>query len=117
MKDAPYRYANCRVERIVDGDTVDLFVDLGFGIFTKKRIRLFGINCPESRTRDLEEKARGKAATVAMEELLKDGKCDLESHEIGKFGRVLGTLWIGDLNLNRQMIVYGHAVEYFGGKR
>ena len=117
MKEAPYRYSNCKVLRCVDGDTVDLLVDCGFGIFTKKRIRLHGINCPESRTRDLEEKARGKAATAAMVEMLKDGVCDLESHAIGKFGRVLGTLWIGHLNLNTQMIVYGHAVEYTGGKR
>lgn len=114
---APYRYANCRVERIVDGDTVDLLVDCGFGIFTRKRIRLHGINCPESRTRDLEEKKRGKAATERMVDLLKDGVCDLESHAIGKFGRVIGTLWVGRLNLNTQMIVDGHAVEYFGGKR
>jgi endonuclease YncB( thermonuclease family) len=117
MKTAPYRYANCRVERVVDGDTVDLLVDCGFGIFCRKRIRLAGINCPESRTRDLEEKALGKAATKRMEELLEGGAVDLESHEIGKFGRVLGTLWIDLLNINELMIAEGHAVPYHGGQR
>jgi len=117
MKSAPYRYANCRVERVVDGDTVDLLVDCGFEIFTRKRIRLAGIDCPESRTRDLEEKKLGKAATKRMEELLEGGFCDLESHEIGKFGRVLGTLWVEHLNLNELMLIEGHAEEYHGGKR
>ncbi len=114
---APYRYAKCRVERIVDGDTVDLWINLGFSTFVKKRVRLYGINTPESRTRDLEEKARGKAATRHMEGLLECGTCDLDSHELGKYGRVLGTLWVDGVDLNQKMIEDGHAVEYHGGKR
>ena len=114
---APYRYAKCKVDRIVDGDTVDLWINLGFSTFVKKRVRLYGINTPESRTRDLEEKARGKAATAHMEALLECGCCDLDSHELGKYGRVLGTLYVEGVDLNQKMIEDGHAVEYHGGKR
>lgn len=123
MKTAPYRYADCRVDRVVDGDTVDLWINLGFATFVKKRIRLFGINAPESRTRDLEEKGRGLAAKARLKNLLhnegdkNEWRCDLESHEIGKYGRVLGTLWIGHLNVNDLLITEGHATPYFGGKR
>lgn len=114
---AAYRYSKCKVDRIVDGDTVDLWINLGFSTFIKKRIRLAGINTPESRTRDLEEKKRGKAATAYMEKLLESGTCDLDSHALGKYGRVLGTLWADGANLNQEMIDAGHAVEYWGGKR
>ena len=114
---APYSYSKCTVERIVDGDTVDLLINLGFSTFVKKRVRLYGINTPESRTRDLEEKARGKAATAHMESLLQGGVCDLDSHELGKYGRVLGTLRVDGVDLNQKMIEDGHAVEYHGGKR
>ena len=114
---APYRYSNCRVDRCVDGDTVDLWINLGFSTFVKKRVRLYGINTPESRTRDLEEKVRGKAATAHMETMLEGGFCDLDSHELGKYGRVLGTLYVEGVDLNKQMIDDGHAVEYWGGKR
>ena len=114
---APYKYSDCRVERCVDGDTVDLWINLGFSTFVKKRVRLYGINTPESRTRDLEEKARGKAATAHIESLLEAGRCDLDSHELGKYGRVLGTLWVDGVDINQQMIADGHATEYAGGKR
>jgi micrococcal nuclease len=117
MKPAAYRYSKCRVDRCVDGDTVDLWINLGFSTFVKKRVRLMGINTPESRTRDLEEKKRGKAATAYMESLLEGGYCDLDSHELGKYGRVLGTLWVDGKDLNQEMIDAGHAVAYFGGKR
>ena len=123
MKSAPYCYAACRVDRVVDGDTVDLWINLGFSTFVKKRVRLQGIDAPESRTRDLDEKKRGLAAKARLIEMLhadqtgETALCDLESHEIGKYGRVLGTLWIGDLNINRQMLVEGFAKEYHGGRR
>ncbi len=109
------------IERIVDGDTVDVMVDLGFKMFTRQRVRLYGINTPESRTRDLEEKKRGKAATARLTELL-DGvsrQICLESHEFGKYGRCLGTLYSpdGETNFNQTLVDEGHAVEYFGGKR
>ena len=114
---APYRYADCRVERIVDGDTVDLWINLGFSTFVKKRIRLYGVNAPECRTRDLDEKKRGLASKARITELLDGGRCDLESHSIGKYGRVLGTIWVEFLNVNQCLVDEGHATEYYGGKR
>ena len=113
--------------KIIDGDTIDAEIDLGFDIKTKKRIRFMGINTPESRTRDLEEKARGLAAKDRVKQLL-DG-CDnitLQSHGVGKFGRCLGELMLDRVDgkekltlvsLNKLLISEGHAVEYHGGKR
>jgi endonuclease YncB( thermonuclease family) len=113
--------------KIIDGDTIDAEIDLGFDIKTKKRIRFMGINTPESRTRDLEEKARGLAAKDRVKQLL-DG-CEnitLQSHGIGKFGRCLGELMLDRVDgkekltlvsLNKLLISEGHAVEYHGGKR
>jgi endonuclease YncB( thermonuclease family) len=113
--------------KIIDGDTIDAEIDLGFDIKTKKRIRFMGINTPESRTRDLEEKARGLAAKNRVKQLL-DG-CEnitLQSHGIGKFGRCLGELMLDRVDgkekltlvsLNKLLISEGHAVEYHGGKR
>ena len=113
---------DCEVTYIVDGDTCDVTIDLGFKIFHKARIRLYGINTPESRTRDLEEKKRGLAAKARVEELLNKCSCiTLKSHGSGKFGRCLGELFIEleneAVNLNQLLISEGHAVAYFGGKR
>ena len=113
--------------KVVDGDTIDAEIDLGFDIKVKKRIRFMGINAPESRTKDLEEKARGLAAKDRVKQLL-DG-CDniqLKSHGIGKFGRCLGEIMIDMVDgqekltlesLNKILINEGHATEYHGGKR
>jgi len=117
MSDAPYRYAACRVERVVDGDTVDLWINLGFSTFCKKRVRLMGMNAPESRTRDLEEKKRGLAAKARLVELLAGGKCDLDSHELGKYGRVLGIIYVGSKNINKEILKMEGVTEYYGGKR
>ena len=109
-----------RVEivKVVDGDTVDVDIDLGFGIWMKnERVRLFGIDTPESRTRDLEEKARGLASKDKLIELLGEGDFVLESKEVGKYGRVLGTLLVGDININDTLVEEGFAVEYWGGKK
>ena len=113
---------DAKVDRIIDGDTIDAIIDLGFKTFVKKRIRFYGINAPESRTRDLEEKKRGKAATAYLTELLEanDNKFVLKSHGVGKFGRCLGELFVkslGELSVQSQMINEGHGVEYLGGKR
>ena len=108
---------NAKVERVVDGDTVDALVDLGFSTWKKVRIRMMGINAPESRTRDLKEKAKGLAAKARLEELLDKGDFILESHGVGKFGRCLGSLLVGDINVNKVLVSEGHANEYFGGKR
>ena len=113
--------------KIIDGDTIDAEIDLGFDIKTKKRIRFMGINTPESRTRDLEEKARGLAAKDRVKQLLEG--CEnvtLQSHGIGKFGRCLGEIMLDRVDgkdcltlksLNELLINEGHAVEYHGGKR
>jgi len=108
------------IRRVVDGDTVDITLDLGFDILYNNRIRLLGIDTPESRTRDLEEKKLGLAAKERVRELCpvgstvtvkttKDGR--------GKFGRILGEIYVGDVNVNKLLIEEGHAVEYFGGKK
>lgn len=78
---------------------------------------MVGMNAPESRTRDLEEKARGIAAKIRLEELLEKGTFILESQGVGKYGRCLGILFVDDININRTLINEGHATEYYGGKR
>jgi endonuclease YncB( thermonuclease family) len=111
-----YKY-NAKIDRVVDGDTVDALVDLGFDTWKKVRIRMMGINTPESRTRDLEEKKRGLAAKDRLIELLGDGNFTLQSHGVGKYGRCLGEIFIEDMNVNQQLITEGHAVAYYGGTR
>jgi micrococcal nuclease len=119
-----YTY-KAKLDRVVDGDTLDANIDLGFDVTVRKRIRLAGINTPESRTRDLEEKKRGLAAKEALLTMLTETNQNdyfvLESNKVGKFGRVLGTLHIevdeGECCINQQLIKDGHAVEYHGGKR
>jgi micrococcal nuclease len=113
--------------KVVDGDTIDAEIDLGFDIKVKKRVRFMGINAPESRTRDLEEKARGLAAKDRVKALLDGCKnIQLKSHGIGKFGRCLGEIMLDMVDgsekltlvsLNELLISEGHAVEYHGGKR
>tara|TARA_B100000925_G_scaffold164276_1_gene123554 strand:- start:297 stop:641 length:345 start_codon:yes stop_codon:yes gene_type:complete len=105
--------------KVVDGDTIDARVDLGFDTFKKIRIRLVGINAPESRTRDLEEKERGLAAKARVKQLISENKNKfvLHSQGVGKFGRCLGEIYLGDSKLNDILINEGHAVAYYGGKR
>tara|TARA_X000001388_G_C2194671_1_gene108886 strand:- start:367 stop:705 length:339 start_codon:yes stop_codon:yes gene_type:complete len=111
-----YKY-NAKVTRVVDGDTVDALVDLGFDTWKKVRIRMMGLNAPESRTRDLEEKKKGLAAKDRLKELLSSDAFILQSHGVGKYGRCLGELFVDDVNVNKKLIEEGHAVEYYGGKR
>ena len=102
-------------------------IDVGFDIWVKKRIRYMGIDTWESRTRDLDEKKKGLAAKARNIELLtevsaKSGYFRLKSHGVGKYGRVLGEIFIQDVegkqyNINEQLKVEGHAYEYFGGKK
>jgi micrococcal nuclease len=113
----PYEY-HVKVQRVVDGDTVDVDIDLGFNVRHKARVRLMGIDSPESRTRNLEEKALGLASKARLKELLKGQQVRLEcTKEKGKFGRVLGSLWVGDRNINLQLCAEGHARPYWGGKK
>ena len=111
-----YRY-KVNVTRIVDGDTVDVDIDLGFGmVYKNQRVRMMGIDTPESRTRDLEEKYYGKLSKAHLVSILEEGDIELQSHDKGKFGRILGELFVGDTNysVNQQMIDEYHAVPYMG---
>mgnify|MGYP003647730007 CR=1 FL=1 len=121
-----YTY-KAKLIRVVDGDTVDAQIDLGFDVSVKKRIRFAGINAPESRTRDKEEKVKGLAAKDRVIAILADNPTfTLDSRKLGKYGRVLGEIYLNVLDgkdcltqicLNEQLIKEGHAVAYFGGKR
>ena len=107
----------CTMLRVVDGDTVDVDIDLGFGIWMRKqRIRMYGIDTPESRTRDLEEKKYGPAAKDFLVKWTNAGGLVLKTHKDnkGKFGRILGELWYGEVNINEKMIEEHHAVRYMG---
>ena len=119
------------VERVVDGDTIDVIIDLGFKTWKKVRVRMEGINTPESRTRDLEEKKQGLAAKDRLVEILKynNNECTLKVSGVGKFGRAIASVYVNTLspasdqssmtivNVNKQLIEEGHAVSYDGGKR
>ena len=116
-----------KLERVVDGDTIDALIDVGFDIWIKKRIRYKGIDTWESRTKDLDEKKLGIAAKERNKELLeavssKPGIFRLKSHGVGKYGRVLGEIFVKDTegieyNINQTLIDEGHAYVYDGGKK
>ena len=119
----PYFY-NAKVSRVVDGDTVDVELDLGFEVMTRKRIRVYGINTPETRTRDKTEKARGIEAKNMLNHLNKlfGPTVFLASHGRGKYGRTLGDLWFqvdakNWINYSQLMVGEGLAEPYFGESR
>ena len=116
-----------KINKVVDGDTIDVTIDLGFDLYKKERVRVAGVDTPEKRTRDLEEKALGLDATYWMKKQLEgaiDGDDDLVIRTelvggMGKYGRLLGWLYIGDaeVSLNEQMITEGYAWAYDGGTK
>ena len=116
-----------KLDRVVDGDTVDALIDVGFDIWFKKRIRFKGVDTWESRTRNLEEKALGLKAKARTKELLekvssKSGYFRIKSYGLGKYGRVLADVFIMDKdgkqwNVNKTLITEGHAYIYDGGKK
>ena len=113
-----------KVIKVVDGDTVDVDIDLGFGVtLTDERVRIMGIDTPESRTRDKVEDLFGEAAKARLKELMKDGGKlitteDRKGEDMkGKFGRILGDFKIGDKLVTDILIEEGHAVAYFGGNK
>ena len=118
-----YEY-KCKIDRVVDGDTVDVDIDLGFGIWLRKeRVRLYGIDTPESRTRDLEEKKYGLAAKSYVQSFLPVGSMQTlrtQKDDKGKFGRILGEFVVYDAvtdssrTLNQIMIDRHYGVEYHG---
>ena len=122
-----YNFRVVSIDRVVDGDTIDVTIDLGFDLFKKERVRVAGVDTPEKRTRDLEEKERGIHATNWIKENLDgaiSGSDDLIIRTelvggMGKYGRLLGWLYIGDsdVSLNEQMIEEGYAWPYDGGTK
>jgi micrococcal nuclease len=124
MSNRTYR---CKITRVVDGDTVDASIDLGFKIMYADRIRLMGLDTPESRTANKREKALGLEAKVRLKELLAQaptGKrgakwvtLETTKQGTGKFGRILGTLYVGDVNVNQALVDEGHARWYMGGSK
>ena len=113
---------SAKLQRVVDGDTCDALIDLGFDTWVKKRIRFYGVDTWESRTRNLEEKKKGLAAKDYVKDLLEnsdEGKFLLKSHGVGKYGRVLGELFVkgNDTSVNELLKENGHAYEYHGEKK
>ena len=118
-----YEY-RCKILKVVDGDTVDVDIDLGFGVWLRdERVRIMGIDTPESRTRDKVEKVFGLAAKKRLKELLKNGvvlktQVNKDGEDMkGKFGRILGDFMVGDEMVTDIMIQEGHCVAYFGGSK
>ncbi len=122
-----YNFRVIKIDKVLDGDTIDVTIDLGFDLYKKERVRVAGVDTPEKRTRDLEEKALGIDATNWLKDKLEsaiEGDDDLvirtELHGgVGKYGRLLGWLYLADaeLSLNEQMITEGYAWEYDGGTK
>ena len=116
-----YEY-KCKLVRVVDGDTIDVDVDLGFGVWMQKqRIRMYGIDTPESRTSDDVEKVYGNAAKDFLVQWTNSGNLTLKTFKDGKgkYGRILGEIWYGDEsgndhNINQLLIDNHHAVRYHG---
>ena len=112
-----YEY-KCKVTRVVDGDTVDIDIDLGFGVWLhKERVRVYGIDTEESRTRDKEEKKYGLAAKAFVKEFVKGSSVILRTQKYdakGKFGRILGDIVVNRKSLSETMIQEHHAVPYYG---
>tara|TARA_R100000234_G_scaffold96887_1_gene65218 strand:+ start:111 stop:497 length:387 start_codon:yes stop_codon:yes gene_type:complete len=113
---------SAKLIRVVDGDTCDALIDLGFDTWVKKRIRFKGVDTWESRTRNKEEKVKGLAAKAYTKDLLEnsdEGKFVLKSYGVGKYGRVLAELFVKghEQSVNQLLIENGHAYEYEGGKK
>ena len=122
-----YNFRVTKINRVVDGDTIDVTIDLGFDLYKKERVRIAGVDTPEKRTRDKEEKVLGIDATNWLKGKLEEAingddeltiRTELKGG-MGKYGRLLGWLYIGDveLSLNEQMITEGYAWAYDGGTK
>ena len=122
-----YNFRVIKIDKVLDGDTIDVTIDLGFDLYKKERVRVAGVDTPEKRTRNLEEKELGIDATNWLKKELEDvlaGDDELivrtELHGgVGKYGRLLGWLYVGDdeVSLNEQMITQGYAHAYDGGTK
>ena len=122
-----YNFRVTEITKVLDGDTIDVLIDLGFDLFKKERVRIAGVDTPEKRTRNLEEKALGVDATNWLKEKLEstlagDDELTIRTElvgGVGKYGRLLGWLYVGESNvsLNEQMIAEGYAHAYDGGTK
>ena len=122
-----YNFRVTEITKVLDGDTIDVIIDLGFDLFKKERVRIAGVDTPEKRTRNLEEKALGVDATNWLKEKLEstlagDDELTIRTElvgGVGKYGRLLGWLYVGESNvsLNEQMIIEGYAHAYDGGTK
>ena len=122
-----YNFRVVEINRVLDGDTIDVTIDLGFDLYKKERVRIAGVDTPEKRTRNLEEKALGIDATNWLKEHLEstlsgDDQLSIRTElvgGVGKYGRLLGWLYVGDedVSLNEQMITEGYAWAYDGGTK
>ena len=122
-----YNFRETKIVKVLDGDTIDVLIDLGFDLYKKERVRIAGVDTPEKRTRDKEEKALGLDATAWMKEKLDgaikgDDELTVRTELVGgmgKYGRLLGWLYVGDADtsLNEQMITEGYAWAYDGGTK
>ena len=122
-----YNFRVIKIDRVLDGDTIDVTIDLGFDLYKKERVRIAGVDTPEKRTRNLEEKELGIDATNWLKKELEDvlaGDDELIVRTelvggTGKYGRLLGWLYVGDeqVSLNEQMITQGYAHAYDGGTK
>ena len=121
-----YEY-KAKLKRVIDGDTIDCYIDMGFNVHKKVRVRLNGIDCPESRTRDLTEKRYGLGAKHRLSQLIaaNDDEFVVLSHGVGKYGRCLGELFIRNpqssiarlKSVNNVLVTEGHAIHYTGGSK
>ena len=123
-----YNFRVTKIVKVLDGDTIDVLIDLGFDLFKKERVRIAGVDTPEKRTRDLEEKALGIDATNWLKKKLEDtiagdgDELTIRTELVGgtgKYGRLLGWLYINEdlISLNEQMITEGYAWAYDGGTK
>ena len=122
-----YNFRVTKIDKVLDGDTIDVTIDLGFDLYKKERVRIAGVDTPEKRTRNLEEKELGIDATNWLKEKLEstlsgDDQLFIRTElvgGVGKYGRLLGWCYIGDaeVSLNEQMITEGYAWEYDGGTK
>ena len=122
-----YNFRVVEINRVLDGDTIDVTIDLGFDLYKKERVRIAGVDTPEKRTRNLEEKALGIDATNWLKEKLEstlsgDDQLSIRTElvgGVGKYGRLLGWIYVGDadVSLNEQMITEGYAWAYDGGTK
>jgi micrococcal nuclease len=108
---------HAQVIRVIDGDTIDIDIDLGFDIRVKTRVRMYGINTPEMTSKNLEQRNKAEAAKEFLKSLIEGKEVLLQAFKHEKYGRYLANVYLGDLNINQRLISEGYAIPYFGGAK